>query len=162
MAVEWKFKGKPSVLGTITGAVAGLVAITPASGFVDPAGALVIGAFGGAVCFMSAMTVKEHFKLDDSLDCFGVHGVGGMLGAVLTGVFAKTSISGVADQSGAIDGHPWQIVTQIEGIGATIAWCAIATWVILFVVDRMIGLRVPEEVERAGLDHALHGERLYH
>jgi Amt family ammonium transporter len=162
MAVEWRFKGKPSVLGTITGAIAGLVVITPASGYVDPSGALIIGLLGGAVCFLSAMTVKEHFKLDDSLDCFGVHGVGGMLGAVMTGVFAKASISGVAEQAGAIDGHPMQILTQLEGIGATIAWCAVATWVILFIVDHTIGLRVSEEVEREGLDHALHGERLYH
>jgi len=162
MAVEWKFRGKPSVLGTITGAIAGLVVITPASGYVDVTGALVIGLLGGAVCFLSAMTVKEHFKLDDSLDCFGVHGVGGMLGAIMTGIFAKASISGVADQAGAIDGHPMQILTQLEGIGATIAWCAVATWIILFVVDTTIGLRVSEEVEREGLDHALHGERLYH
>jgi Amt family ammonium transporter len=161
MAVEWRYKGKPSVLGTITGAIAGLVVITPASGYVDATGALVIGAFGGAICFLAAMTVKERFKLDDSLDCFGVHGVGGMFGALMTGVFAKSAISGVAEQAGAIDGHPWQIVTQLEGILATIAWCAAATWVILVIVDTTIGLRVSEEVEREGLDHALHGERLY-
>jgi Amt family ammonium transporter len=162
MAVEWKVRGKPSVLGIITGAVSGLVAVTPASGYVDAVGALVIGALGGAVCFFSALTVKEHFALDDSLDCFGVHGVGGMLGALLTGVFAKSAISGVAEQAGWVDGHPWQIVTQLEGIGATIVWCAVATWVILFVVDHTMGLRVPEDVEREGLDHHMHGEKLYH
>ncbi len=162
MAMEWKFKGKPSVLGIITGAISGLVVITPASGYVDASGALIIGAFGGAICFLSAMVVKEYFKLDDSLDCFGVHGVGGMLGAVLTGVFAKISISGAMDQAGAIDGHPMQIVTQLIGIGATIAWCAAATWAILFVVDRFMGLRVSEDVEREGLDHHMHGERLVH
>jgi Amt family ammonium transporter len=160
MAVEWKFKGKPSVLGIITGAIAGLVVITPASGFVDATGALIIGALGGAICFLSANTIKEHFKLDDSLDCFGVHGVGGMVGAVLTGVFAKAAISGVPEQAGAIDGHPWQIVTQLEGIAFTVAWCAVATYIILLIVDKTIGLRVPEHVEREGLDHALHGETL--
>jgi Amt family ammonium transporter len=160
MAVEWKSRGKPSVLGIITGAIAGLVVITPASGFVDASGALIIGFLGGAICYLSATTIKEHFKLDDSLDCFGVHGVGGMLGAVLTGVFAKASISGVASQAGAIDGHPEQILTQLFGIGATIGWCAIGTLIILVVVDRLIGLRVSEEIERTGLDHALHGEQL--
>lgn len=160
MAVEWKFKGKPSVLGIITGAVAGLVAITPASGFVDVVGALVIGAAGGAICFLAAHTIKEHFALDDSLDCFGVHGVGGMLGAVLTGVFAKASISGVTDQAGAIDGHPWQIVSQLEGMAFTIGWCALSTYVILLIVEHTIGLRVPEHVEREGLDVNLHGETL--
>jgi Amt family ammonium transporter len=160
MAVEWKAKGKPSVLGIITGAVAGLVAITPASGFVDISGALAIGAAGGAACYVSASFIKARLKLDDSLDCFGVHGIGGMLGAVLTGVFAKSSISGVASQAGAIDGHPWQIVIQLEGMAFTIGWCAVATLVILVIVDRLIGLRVSEEVEREGLDHALHGEAL--
>ncbi|MDP9128095.1 MAG: ammonium transporter [Pseudomonadota bacterium] len=160
MAVEWKLKGKPSVLGIITGAVAGLVVITPASGYVDASGALIIGLFGGALCFLSASLIKEHWNLDDSLDCFGVHGVGGMVGALLTGVFAKASISGVAEQAGAIDGMPRQILVQLEGIGATIAWCAVATWIILFIVDQTIGLRVSEEVEREGLDHHLHGERL--
>ncbi len=162
MAVEWKFKGKPSVLGTITGAVAGLVVITPASGFVDPEGALIIGALGGAVCFLSAHTIKEHFALDDSLDCFGVHGVGGMVGAVLTGVFAKAAISGVSTQAGSIDGNPMQIWTQIEGIAFTIGWCAIATYIILLIVEHTIGLRVPEHIEREGLDINLHGEQLRH
>ncbi|MDX2027718.1 MAG: ammonium transporter [Alphaproteobacteria bacterium] len=162
MAVEWKFRGKPSVLGTITGAVSGLVVITPASGYVDASGALIIGALGGGLCFLSAMTVKERLKLDDSLDCFGVHGVGGMLGALLTGIFATSAISGVPSQSGAIEGNWWQLVLQLEGIGVTIVWCAIATCIILFLIDQTIGLRVSEEVEREGLDHALHGERLRH
>lgn len=160
MFVEWTVKGKPSVLGIITGAIAGLVVITPASGFVDPSGSLIIGLLGGAVCFVSATTIKERFSLDDSLDCFGVHGVGGMFGAVLTGVLAKASISGVASQAGAIDGNPHQIITQLIGMGWTIGWCAIATLAILFVVDRLIGLRVSEEIEREGLDRALHGEQL--
>jgi Amt family ammonium transporter len=160
MAVEWRLRGKPSVLGIITGAIAGLVVITPASGFVDAEGALIIGFLGGAVCFLSATTIKERFRLDDSLDCFGVHGVGGMLGAFLTGVFAKASISGAASQSGAIDGNPHQIVTQLIGIGWTIGWCTIGTLIILFIVDRLIGLRVSEEIEREGLDRALHGEQM--
>jgi Amt family ammonium transporter len=161
MAVEWKYKGKPSVLGMITGAVAGLVGITPASGYVDPTGALIIGAASGAVCFLSATIIKSRFRLDDSLDCFGVHGVGGMLGAVLTGVFAKASISGVAGQAGAIDGNPAQILIQLEGIAVTIGWCAVATYAILFLVDRTIGLRVTEEIEREGLDVNLHGEGIH-
>jgi len=160
MAVEWSLRGKPSVLGIITGAIAGLVVITPASGYVDASGALIIGLIGGALCFVSANTIKKSFSLDDSLDCFGVHGVGGMLGAVLTGIFAKSAVSGVASQAGAIDGHPEQIITQILGMGWTIGWCAIGTIIILFVVDRLVGLRVPEEVEREGLDRALHGEQL--
>ena len=161
MTVEWRIKGKPSVLGTITGAISGLVAITPASGYVDTVGALIIGALGGAICFMSASFIKEKFHLiDDSLDCFGIHGIGGILGAILTGVFAKASISGTTSQSGAIDGNPGQILIQLQGIGWTIGWCALATLVILFIVDRTIGLRVPEAVERDGLDVALHGETL--
>jgi len=161
MAVEWRIKGKPSVMGIITGAIAGLVAITPASGYVDTAGALIIGALGGGICFLSASFIKEKLDLvDDSLDCFGIHGVGGILGAILTGVFAKASISGSPSQAGAIDGHPMQILTQLQGISWTIGWCAIATLAILFVVDRTMGLRVSEEVEREGLDVALHGEKL--
>ncbi|MDE1900071.1 MAG: ammonium transporter [Alphaproteobacteria bacterium] len=161
MAVEWKIKGKPSVLGMITGAISGLVVITPASGFVDATGALIIGAIGGPVCFLSAAFFKEKFHLlDDSLDCFAIHGVGGIVGAILTGVFARAAISGVASQAGAIDGNPGQILVQLEGIGWTMAWCAVGTLAILFVVHRTMGLRVPEDVERQGLDVALHGEAL--
>jgi Amt family ammonium transporter len=160
MAVEWRLKHKPSVLGTITGAISGLVAITPASGYVDVSGALIIGAIGGAVCFLSATSIKKYLKLDDSLDCFGIHGVGGIVGAILTGVFAKAAISGTATQSGAIDGNFNQILIQLDGIGWTIGWCALATLGILYVVDRTMGLRVPEDVEREGLDVALHGETL--
>lgn len=162
MAVEWFVKGKPSVLGMITGAVAGLVAITPASGYVDPIGALVIGATGGAICYLSATSLKERFKFDDSLDCFGVHGVGGMLGSILTGVFARASISGMAAQAGLIDGNPRQILIQLEGMAWTIAWCAAATYLILLLIKHTIGLRVPENVEIEGLDFNLHGERLRH
>jgi Amt family ammonium transporter len=161
MAVEWKVKGKPSVLGMITGAIAGLVAITPASGFVDASGALLIGAAGGSVCYLSVALIKERLTLDDSLDCFGVHGIGGILGALLTGVFAKASISGVPAQSGAVDGNVGQILIQLQGIGATVIWCTIGTLVILFAIEHTMGLRVSEEVERSGLDAALHGEKIH-
>jgi len=162
MAVEWMVKGKPSVLGMITGAIAGLVVITPASGFVDPEGALIIGAVGGALCYLSATGLKALYRFDDSLDCFGVHGVGGILGALMTGIFAKASISGVASQAGWIDGHPEQILIQLEAIGWTIAWCAVATFVIVLVLKHTMGVRVPEHVELEGLDLHMHGERLRH
>ena len=128
MAVEWKIKGEPSVLGTITGTISGLVVITPASGFVDATGALVIGALGGAVCYLSAALMREKLPLDDSLDCFGVHGVGGILGAVLTGVFAKAAISGSATQSGAIDGNPAQIWTQFRASAGRLAGARLPPW----------------------------------
>ncbi|MGE3624359.1 MAG: ammonium transporter [Bdellovibrionales bacterium] len=162
MIVEWLVKGKPSVLGMITGAVSGLVCITPASGFVDVAGALMIGAIGGALCYLASSSLKAVYHFDDSLDCFGVHGVGGILGAVLTGVFAKAAISGNPAQAGWIDGNPYQIVIQLEGILWTTAWCAIATFIIVFLIKHTIGVRVPEHVEIEGLDHNLHGERLRH
>ena len=157
MFVEWALKGKPSVLGIISGAVAGLVAITPASGFVDPTGGLVIGIAAGVGCYFGATSVKKLFGYDDSLDAFGVHGIGGMIGAVLTGVFAKAAIGGEG-KSGLIDGNPGQILVQLEGIAFTVVYCAIASFVILKVLDVVMGLRVEEEVERDGLDLALHGE----
>jgi Amt family ammonium transporter len=161
MTVEWLIKGKPSVLGMITGAVAGLVVITPASGFVDVTGSLILGAVGGAVCYLSASSLKTIYKFDDSLDCFGVHGVGGIVGAILTGVFARASIGGETAK-GWIDGNPGQVLIQLEGIGWTIAWCAIATFVIVYLIKQTMGVRVPEHVELEGLDLALHGERLRH
>jgi Amt family ammonium transporter len=164
MIVEWMFKGKPSVLGICSGAVAGLVAITPASGFVEPGGALVIGFAAGAVCFWSATSLKHMMGYDDSLDAFGVHAVGGILGAILTGVFARASVitgsSSAPDitKGGLIDGHPEQVLTQLIGIGVVIAFDAILTFIILKVIDLVIGLRVDEETEIEGLDLALHGE----
>ena len=157
MFAEWALKGKPSVLGIISGAVAGLVAITPASGFVDPTGGLVIGIAAGVGCYFSATSMKRLFGYDDSLDAFGVHGVGGMIGAILTGVFAKAAIGGDG-KSGWIDGNPGQLLVQLEGIAFTVVYCAIASFVILKVLDTVMGLRVEEEVERDGLDLALHGE----
>jgi Amt family ammonium transporter len=156
MVVEWALKGKPSILGICSGAVAGLVAITPASGFVDPTGALVIGAAAGVVCYWGATGLKHTFGYDDSLDAFGVHAVGGIVGALLTGVFARTAINSLG--TGLIDGNPYQVVIQIYGILGTLIYDAVATLIILFVLKMTIGLRVSEEAERDGLDLSLHGE----
>jgi len=158
MFAEWVTKGKPSVLGIVSGAVAGLVAITPASGFVLPGGALVIGIAAGILCYFASTKVKNMLGYDDSLDAFGVHGIGGIIGAVLTGVFATMAVTGATDPVGLIDGNGAQVWTQIKGVAITIAYCAIASFIILKVIDLIIGLRVPEEVERDGLDLSLHGE----
>ena len=155
MFAEWLVHRKPSVLGIISGAVAGLVAITPASGFVGPVGALWIGAAAGVGCFFAATTVKRAIGYDDSLDVFGVHGIGGIIGAILTGVFAVEAIGGA---KGALEGNVGQIWTQIEGIAATIAWSGLATLVILVVVNILTGVRVSQAVEVEGLDINLHGE----
>jgi ammonium transporter, Amt family len=157
MAVEWIARGKPSVLGIVSGAVAGLVAITPASGFVDPRGALLIGFAAGIACYWGATGLKHMFGYDDSLDAFGVHGVGGMVGALLTGVFAVAAIGGEG-KSGLIDGNAHQVITQLYGIAVTAGYCAIATLVILKVLDATLGLRVDTETERDGMDLAIHGE----
>ncbi len=156
MFVEWALKGKPSILGICSGAVAGLVAITPASGFVDPLGALVIGAAAGVGCYWGATSLKHMFGYDDSLDAFGVHAVGGIIGALLTGVFAKKAINALG--SGLIDGNAGQVMTQVYGILGTLIYDAIGTFIILMVIKMVIGLRVSEEAEREGLDIALHGE----
>jgi ammonium transporter, Amt family len=155
MLVEWVVHKKPSVLGIISGAVAGLVAITPASGFVGPVGALWIGAAAGVGCFFAATTVKRALGYDDSLDVFGVHGVGGMIGAILTGVFAVEAIGGA---KGALEGNVGQIWTQIEGVAATLIWSGVVTLVILIVVNMLVGVRVSQAIEVEGLDINLHGE----
>ena len=155
MFTEWSLRGKPSALGLISGAVGGLVAITPASGFVDPSGALMIGIAAGVLCYWGATWLKRVGGYDDSLDVFGVHGVGGIVGAVLTGVFAMKDIGGV---SGLIEGNPGQVMTQITGIAYTIVWCVVATAAILYFVKFTIGIRVEPEQERDGLDLSLHGE----
>ncbi len=160
MFAEWIARGKPSVLGIVSGAVAGLVAITPASGFVNPVGALVIGAVAGVVCFWGATSLKKAMGYDDSLDAFGVHGIGGFVGAILTGVFAIEAIGGDG-KKGLIDGNAGQVLTQLWGSLVTIAWCAIATFIILKIVDAMIGLRVTTEEEVEGLDINLHGETVH-
>ena len=150
MFVEWIAKGKPSALGIASGAVAGLVAITPASGYVGVGGALAIGFIAGAVCFWSATWLKIKLGYDDSLDCFGVHGVGGIIGALLTGVFAVKDIGG-ADGS---------LILQAKGVLTTLAYSGVLSYVLLKVIDLTIGLRVAEEEEREGLDVVLHGEHV--
>ncbi|MCF8476978.1 MAG: ammonium transporter [Pseudolabrys sp.] len=155
MFAEWALRGKPSILGICSGAVAGLVAITPAAGFVDPVGALIIGAVAGVGCYWGATSLKHMMGYDDSLDAFGVHGVGGIIGAMLTGVLARTAI---ADKAGLIDGNAYQVVLQFYGVAATVIYCAVVTFIILMVIKMVIGLRVTEEVERDGLDINLHGE----
>jgi Amt family ammonium transporter len=158
MFIEWKHHKKPSVLGIVSGAVAGLVAITPASGYVGPGGALVIGILAGLGCYWGAVKLKPMFGYDDSLDAFGVHGVGGIIGALLTGVFAIEAIGGTA---GALEGNMGQILIQIEGIVGTALYCGIVTFIILKVVDAIMGLRVDENSETVGLDITLHGETLH-
>ena len=157
MFMEWATHKKPTVLGVVSGAVAGLVAITPAAGFVGPKGALVIGILSGLVCFWGATSLKHKLGYDDSLDVFAVHGLGGITGAILTGVFAVEAIGGTA---GAIEGNVAQIGTQFYGIIATILWSAIATAVIIFILDKTIGIRVDHDSEAEGLDLSQHGESI--
>jgi Amt family ammonium transporter len=158
MFAEWITRGKPSVLGIISGAVAGLVAITPASGFVGPSGALVIGIVAGVVCAWAATWLKPRLGYDDSLDAFGVHGVGGFVGAILTGVFAVKAIGGTA---GLLEGNAEQVWTQFLGTLATIVWSGVVSFIILKVIDAVIGLRVDRNVEVEGLDINLHGETVH-
>jgi len=155
MSVEWVVKGKPSVLGIASGAVAGLVAITPASGFVAPGGSLVIGIAAGLLCFWGSTTLKRMMGYDDSLDAFGVHGVGGITGAILTGVFAVKDIGGTA---GMLEGNGAQVLVQLIGVLSTLVYGFVVSVLILKGVDLAIGLRVTEEQERQGLDVSLHGE----
>jgi Amt family ammonium transporter len=150
MFAEWIAKGKPSVLGIASGAVAGLVAITPASGFVGPTAAVIIGVVAGVICYIAATSLKAALGYDDSLDAFGVHGIGGIVGALLTGVFASKEISGS-------DGS---VVTQLWGVGTTVIYGFVVSYLILKIIDVTIGLRVSEEQERTGLDISLHGESL--
>ncbi|OIQ80766.1 ammonia channel precursor [mine drainage metagenome] len=157
MFAEWIARGKPTILGICSGAVAGLVAITPASGFVGPSGSLIIGLAAGVVCFWTAVYMKEIFGYDDSLDAFGVHAIGGILGALLTGVFAVKAIGGT---SGMLEGNAAQLLIQAKGVGVTIVYDAVVSFVLLKLVDMVIGLRVTEEQEREGLDISLHGEQV--
>jgi len=160
MFTEWAIAKKPSVLGMISGAVAGLVAITPASGFVNPIGALAIGIAAGVVCYFSSVYLKKALGYDDSLDAFGVHGVGGALGAMLTGVFASSAIN--SDGKGWIfDGNFAQMGTQAVDVIAVFFYCGIVSFVILKIIDAVIGLRVSKEVEVEGLDLNLHGETVH-
>jgi Amt family ammonium transporter len=150
MFAEWVSKGKPSVLGIASGAVAGLVAITPASGFVGPTSAVIIGVAAGVICFFAATSLKHAFGYDDSLDAFGVHGIGGIVGALLTGVFVSKEISG-------LDGS---VLTQLKGVVTTVVYGFVVSFALLKIIDKTIGLRVSEEQEREGLDISLHGESI--
>jgi len=161
MFAEWIVKGKPSVLGAASGAVAGLVAITPASGFVLPGGALVIGIAAGVICFWSATSLKHLLGYDDSLDAFGVHGIGGMVGAILTGWFSFGPLSATDATPDGSPGGLAQVWLQCQGVASTIVYSGIGTFVILMVVKAIIGLRVNEEEEREGLDLVLHGEQVF-
>ncbi|MEE8579872.1 MAG: ammonium transporter [Hyphomicrobium sp.] len=158
MFSEWLVHGKPSILGIASGAIAGLVAITPASGFVDPKGALIIGLAAGIGCYIFSTGIKRALGYDDSLDVFGVHGVGGIIGALLTGVFAVEAIGGTA---GLLEGNFAQVPIQVWGIMATVVWSGLATFVILMVLKVVMGLRVSEAQEQQGLDLALHDESLH-
>jgi len=161
MFAEWMVRGKPSVLGIVSGAVAGLVAITPASGFVTPGSALILGLVAGVVCFWASTSLKKMLGYDDSLDAFGVHGVGGFIGAMLTGVFATKLVKGGDDAVGLVDGNAGQVLTQLIGCVGTIVWCAVVTYIILKIVDVIVGLRVSDEIEVEGLDLNLHGETVH-
>ncbi len=161
---EWLHNGKPTALGAISGAVAGLVAITPASGFVSPMSALLIGLIAGFFCSFMVFQVKSLFGYDDSLDAFGVHGAGGTLGALLTGIFATMVVNpiyGKGVPTGAIDGHWMQVLHQLAGIGVAWSISIVGTLLLLFLVDKIIGLRVSREDEMAGLDLSQHGEEGY-
>jgi Amt family ammonium transporter len=166
---EWIHNGRPTALGAISGAVAGLVAITPASGFVQPFSALAIGLVAGAFCSFMVFEVKSRLRYDDSLDAFGVHGAGGTLGAVLTGLFATSAINaafgkdahGNAIATGALDGHWGQVLNQLAGVGIAWGLSIVGTLALLFIVDKVIGLRVSPEDELEGLDLSQHGEEGY-
>ncbi|MBP9653711.1 MAG: ammonium transporter [Rhodocyclaceae bacterium] len=168
MLAEWMLKGKPSMLGAASGAVAGLVAITPACGFVGVMGAIAIGLAAGVICLWGVNGLKRLLGADDSLDVFGVHGIGGILGATLTGVFAAPSLGGtgifdyVANKAAAEYSIADQVIVQLTAVGTTIIWSAVVAFVAFKLVDIVIGLRVPEEEEREGLDITSHGESAYH
>ena len=163
---EWAVKGKPSALGAISGAVAGLVAITPASGFVFPGAALVIGGAAGVICFWGSTALKKMMGYDDSLDAFGVHGIGGIVGALLTGVFAAGVLAKPDDAeaalafSGLLYGNSDMLLIQAKSVLATLVYSGVGTFILLKIVDAMVGLRVSEEEEREGLDVTQHGERI--
>lgn len=156
--LEWMVKGKPSVVGALSGFVAGLVAITPGSGFVDFGASIVFGIAASVFCFFAVAFLKEKVGYDDSLDAFGIHGVGGIVGAILTGVYASAAIGG---RAGLLEGNSDQVIAQLLAVLVTIGYSAIATFVILTVLKYTIGIRVDEHTERSGLDLALHGEKVH-
>jgi Amt family ammonium transporter len=165
MALEWWTRGKPSVLGMISGAIAGLGTITPASGFVLPMHAVLIGVIAGGVCFWACTWLKRKLGYDDSLDVFGVHGVGGLTGTLLAGVLAVGALSATPESpagiQGLIEGNPAQLLSQVYGVAVTIIWCGVVTYIILKVVGAMVPLRVRQEDEVTGLDVSQHGEQLH-
>ena len=158
--IEWIARGKPTMLGGASGAVAGLVAITPACAFVGPMGAIVLGAISGVVCFWAVTGLKSMFNYDDSLDVFGVHGVGGIIGAIGTGFLASTSFGGGGYAEGV--GMGGQVTTQIISVLVTIVWTGVISFILFKIIDAVIGLRVPEDEEREGIDATQHGEAAYH
>jgi Amt family ammonium transporter len=158
--LEWVFGKRPTALGIISGAVAGLVAITPASGFVTPMGALGIGALSGLVCYISVVIVKRKFGYDDALDAFGVHGIGGMLGALLTGFWATTTIN-PAGFDGLFHGNPKQAAIQLAALAGSAAYSFVLSWLLLKLVDKLVGLRVTQDQENIGLDLTQHSESAY-
>ncbi len=162
LCIEWIKYGKPSALGAVTGMVAGLGTITPASGFVGPAGAIVIGFSAGIICFYATLTIKQKWKIDDSLDVFPVHGVGGILGTFMAGIFASSEL-GIFSGQGLAEGMTIasQLGVQLTGIGATFVYTAVVTYILLIIVKSMVGLRVTEDEETEGLDVVAHNERGY-
>jgi Amt family ammonium transporter len=163
MLLEWWTRGKPSVLGIVSGAIAGLGTITPASGFVLPWHGIAIGLIAGAICFWACTKLKQKFGYDDSLDVFGVHGVGGLTGTLLTGIFATATVSASADSaglSGLLEGNTNQLLVQAYGIAVTIVWSGAATWLLLKVISFLVPLRVSQQHELEGLDITQHGEAL--
>jgi Amt family ammonium transporter len=158
MLLEWWDRGKPSVLGMISGAIAGLGTITPASGFVLPWHGIVIGIVAGAICYWACVKLKQALGYDDALDVFGVHGVGGATGTILAGVFA---VAAIGDTAGLIEGNARQLLVQFYGVAATLVWSGVVTYVLLKVINFLVPLRVRDEDERLGLDLALHGEQLH-
>jgi len=157
-AIEWATRRKPSVLGMISGAIAGLGTITPASGFVAPWHGVVIGVVAGTLCFWACTWLKQRLQYDDSLDVFGVHGIGGITGTLLAGVFA---VAAVGDTAGLLEGNARQMLYQVYGIVAVLLWAGIGTFVILKVINLLVPLRVNDETERTGLDITLHGESIH-
>ena len=160
MVVEWIHRGKPTVLGVISGAVGGLVASAPAAGFVLPDSALLIGLCAGGACYWGATGLKHFFGYDDSLDAFGVHGVGGIVGALLTGALAYGPLSATNTDPIGIVPSVHQVAVQAEAVGVVVIWCASMSFVILKILDKIMGLRVTPEQELEGLDTALHGEHI--
>ncbi|MEK9866691.1 MAG: ammonium transporter [Betaproteobacteria bacterium] len=158
--IEWMSRGKPTMLGGASGAVAGLVAITPACAFVGPMGAIILGLIAGVLCFWACTKIKSAFGYDDSLDVFGVHGVGGIVGAIGAGIFAAPGLGGGGFAEGVTMGS--QLFVQIEGVVITIVWSGVVSLILFKIIDGVIGLRVPEDEEREGLDSTQHGESAYH